>query len=97
MRHLARPAPSAAGSAAVAQPPLGGRSIIPRLLRPIPFLTDVAIVARRPCPIGADRSRSSKFARLQGVKCAMAGRNLYMRFSCSTGDAMGMNMVSKGV
>ncbi|KAJ1290218.1 hypothetical protein BS78_02G226400 [Paspalum vaginatum] len=42
-------------------------------------------------------NRSSRFARLQGVKCAMAGRNLYMRFSCSTGDAMGMNMVSKGV
>jgi hydroxymethylglutaryl-CoA reductase len=41
--------------------------------------------------------RSSRFARLQGVKCAMAGRNLYMRFTCSTGDAMGMNMVSKGV
>jgi hydroxymethylglutaryl-CoA reductase (NADPH) len=31
------------------------------------------------------------------VHCAIAGRNLYMRFSCSTGDAMGMNMVSKGV
>ncbi|CAM0952052.1 unnamed protein product [Alopecurus aequalis] len=42
-------------------------------------------------------NRSSRFARLQGVKCAMAGRNLYMRFTCSTGDAMGMNMVSKGV
>ncbi|KAF0929233.1 hypothetical protein E2562_016461 [Oryza meyeriana var. granulata] len=42
-------------------------------------------------------NRSSRFARLQGVKCALAGRNLYMRFSCSTGDAMGMNMVSKGV
>ncbi|CAL9095439.1 unnamed protein product [Musa acuminata var. zebrina] len=42
-------------------------------------------------------NRSSRFARLQGIHCALAGRNLYMRFSCSTGDAMGMNMVSKGV
>ncbi|PUZ71315.1 hypothetical protein GQ55_2G304300 [Panicum hallii var. hallii] len=42
-------------------------------------------------------NRSSRFGRLQGVKCAMAGKNLYMRFTCSTGDAMGMNMVSKGV
>jgi hydroxymethylglutaryl-CoA reductase (NADPH) len=42
-------------------------------------------------------NRSSRFARLQGVQCAMAGRNLYMRFTCSTGDAMGMNMISKGV
>lgn len=42
-------------------------------------------------------NRSSRFARLQGVQCAMAGRNLFMRFTCSTGDAMGMNMVSKGV
>ncbi|XP_020575961.1 3-hydroxy-3-methylglutaryl-coenzyme A reductase 3-like [Phalaenopsis equestris] len=42
-------------------------------------------------------NRSSRFARLQSVQCALAGRNLYMRFSCSTGDAMGMNMVSKGV
>lgn len=42
-------------------------------------------------------NRTSRFAKLQGVKCALAGRNLYMRFNCSTGDAMGMNMVSKGV
>ncbi|CAL9050601.1 unnamed protein product [Musa banksii] len=42
-------------------------------------------------------NRSSRFARLQAIHCALAGRNLYMRFSCSTGDAMGMNMVSKGV
>lgn len=41
--------------------------------------------------------RSSRFGRLQGIKCAVAGKNLYMRFTCSTGDAMGMNMVSKGV
>lgn len=42
-------------------------------------------------------NRTSRFARLQYIQCALAGRNLYMRFSCSTGDAMGMNMVSKGV
>ncbi|KAK6939180.1 Hydroxymethylglutaryl-CoA reductase, class I/II [Dillenia turbinata] len=42
-------------------------------------------------------NRSSRFARLQGIQCSIAGKNLYIRFSCSTGDAMGMNMVSKGV
>ncbi|KAL6959784.1 3-hydroxy-3-methylglutaryl-coenzyme A (HMG-CoA) reductase isozyme [Sarracenia purpurea var. burkii] len=42
-------------------------------------------------------NKSSRFGRLQGIQCAIAGKNLYMRFSCSTGDAMGMNMVSKGV
>lgn len=42
-------------------------------------------------------NRSSRFGRLQSIKCAIAGKNLYMRFCCSTGDAMGMNMVSKGV
>ncbi|KAH1158238.1 hypothetical protein GYH30_030465 [Glycine max] len=42
-------------------------------------------------------NKSSRFARLQDIKAAIAGKNLYIRFSCTTGDAMGMNMVSKGV
>ncbi|KAK7376568.1 hypothetical protein VNO78_34511 [Psophocarpus tetragonolobus] len=42
-------------------------------------------------------NRSSRFGRLQSIKCAIAGKNVYIRFTCSTGDAMGMNMVSKGV
>ncbi|KAI3712759.1 hypothetical protein L1987_71324 [Smallanthus sonchifolius] len=42
-------------------------------------------------------NKSSRFGRLQSVQCAIAGKNLYIRFCCATGDAMGMNMVSKGV
>ncbi|KAI3736269.1 hypothetical protein L6452_15808 [Arctium lappa] len=42
-------------------------------------------------------NKSSRFGRLQTIRCAIAGKNLYIRFTCSTGDAMGMNMVSKGV
>ncbi|KAG6533786.1 3-hydroxy-3-methylglutaryl-coenzyme A reductase 3-like [Zingiber officinale] len=40
---------------------------------------------------------ASRFAKLQEIKCAMAGRSLYMRFRCGTGDAMGMDIVSEGV
>jgi hydroxymethylglutaryl-CoA reductase (NADPH) len=40
---------------------------------------------------------TSRFARCQTLKTAMAGTNLYPRFKTTTGDAMGMNMISKGV
>ncbi|SMN21980.1 similar to Saccharomyces cerevisiae YML075C HMG1 One of two isozymes of HMG-CoA reductase that catalyzes the conversion of HMG-CoA to mevalonate [Maudiozyma saulgeensis] len=40
---------------------------------------------------------TSRFARLQHVKTALAGDLLFIRFMTTTGDAMGMNMVSKGV
>jgi hydroxymethylglutaryl-CoA reductase (NADPH) len=40
---------------------------------------------------------TSRFARLQNMKTALAGTYLYIRFKTTTGDAMGMNMISKGV
>lgn len=39
---------------------------------------------------------SSRFARLSKVLVKIAGRHLFIRFEAKTGDAMGMNMVSKG-
>lgn len=40
---------------------------------------------------------TSRFARLQTIGTALAGTYLYIRFRTTTGDAMGMNMISKGV
>lgn len=46
--------------------------------------------------ITAAFNSTSRFARLQSLKTALAGTYLYIRFKTTTGDAMGMNMISKG-
>lgn len=38
---------------------------------------------------------SVRFARLDKLLVGLAGRNLYIRFHSQSGDAMGMNMISK--
>lgn len=39
---------------------------------------------------------TSRFARLRKLKVALAGKLMFVRFTTTTGDAMGMNMISKG-
>lgn len=39
---------------------------------------------------------TTNFGKLQRIGCRIAGRNLFIRFACHCGDAMGMNMVTKG-
>jgi len=39
---------------------------------------------------------TTNYGRLESIESTIAGRNIYLRFCCMSGDAMGMNMVSKG-
>jgi hydroxymethylglutaryl-CoA reductase (NADPH) len=41
--------------------------------------------------------RTSSYARLTSIKRNLAAHYLFVRFVATTGDAMGMNMLSKGV
>jgi hydroxymethylglutaryl-CoA reductase (NADPH) len=41
--------------------------------------------------------RTSSYARLTSIKRNIAAHYLFVRFVATTGDAMGMNMLSKGV
>ncbi|CAM9335802.1 unnamed protein product, partial [Ectocarpus fasciculatus] len=46
--------------------------------------------------IEAAFNSTTNYGKLHSVSATIAGRNIYLRFCCMSGDAMGMNMVSKG-
>uniref|UniRef100_A0A7S2ZQM4 3-hydroxy-3-methylglutaryl coenzyme A reductase n=1 Tax=Rhodosorus marinus TaxID=101924 RepID=A0A7S2ZQM4_9RHOD len=56
------------------------------------WLDDPMNIAR----ISESFNSTTRYGRLESVKTVIAGRLLYIRFKCFSGDAMGMNMVSKG-
>ena len=46
-------------------------------------------------PLEEAFNSTSQFAKLKSLRTAVAGRLVYIRFKATTGDAMGMNMLSK--
>jgi len=46
--------------------------------------------------IAAEFNSTSNYARLQSIKTNIVGKYIFLRFKCTTGDAMGMNMACKG-
>ncbi len=63
--------------------------------------TAVALKRFAEAPENAQLMRSTfesttKFGKFLGVEACIAGRHVYLRLECFAGDAMGMNMISKG-
>jgi hydroxymethylglutaryl-CoA reductase (NADPH) len=71
---------------------------------PVVRCTDLAqaVALRDHCVDHLDELRrvfaeTTRYGRLETVRTRLAGRHAYLRFVCTTGDAMGMNLVGKGV
>lgn len=68
------------------------------LFQSIPIISEAKLWMDNPENFNTIKSAfdsTSRFARLTKLLVRMAGRHLFIRFTASTGDAMGMNMLSK--